>query len=436
MTRGTREAAAVLAGALLLLWPALWNGYPLLFSDTGGFLGQVPLPDFNWDKPWIYGPFLLLFHGNTTLWVPAAAQALILSGMLRLAGIVLGAGAWRHVAACAVLALASAAPWFASTLMPDIFAPVVVLAVFVLAYAPGRLARGIAALAGTLAIAVHLAHLVLAAACIAVVCVLRRRIVRPALLPLVAALLLVLAANAAGEREYGISPYGQIFLLARLVADGPARDTLAERCPAAGWRLCAWNGRLTADSDEFLWSGDGPVWADGSGPTRLRVEAGEVVRATLMAHPGAVLRAMAANGWAQLWRVRVGDTLVPTHLDTTVFPALEAWFPPEELARYAAAMQPRGLLPAAAAGWTALHVPVLLAGLVGLAWVLLRGPAPHRALAVLVLAGLLANAVATGALSSVHDRYQARIAWLVLVPPLFYAPRRVTASGDIRTSAS
>ena len=414
-----KQAGAVAAGAVLLLGPALLNGYPLLFSDTGGFLAQVPLPGFNWDKPWVYGPFLVLFHGGTTLWLPAVAQALILSGVVRLAGGVLGAGARFHLLVCVVLALGTAAPWFASTLMPDVFAPVAVLAVFVVAYAPGRGARAAATVAGTLAIAVHLAHLVLAAACIAVVCVLQRRLVLRALAPLGAALVLVLAANAGGERQFGISPFGQIFLLARLVADGPARQTLAERCPAAGWRLCAWTGRLTDDSDQFLWAGDGPVWADGYGPSFMRDEAGEIVRATVLAHPGAVLRAMAANTAAELLRVRVGDTLGPTHLDTTVWQALEAWFPPEEQARYAAALQPAGLLPAAAAPWTALHIPLLGLGLLGTTWVLVRGSAMHRAFAVLILAALVANAFSAGALSALHDRYQARVAWLLLLPPLY-----------------
>ena len=57
------------------------------------------------------------------------------------------------------------------------------------------------------------------------------------------------------------------------------------------------------------------------------------------------------------------------------------------------------------------------------------------------LAALLANAFAAGALSGPHDRYQARIAWLVLLPLLFhavrtYAARLETSAGLMRTRAS
>jgi len=38
---------------------------------------------------------------------------------------------------------------------------------------------------------------------------------------------------------------------------------------------------------------------------------------------------------------------------------------------------------------------------------------------ILILwAGILANAFATGALSKPHHRYQARISWLLVLPPL------------------
>jgi hypothetical protein len=46
------------------------------------------------------------------------------------------------------------------------------------------------------------------------------------------------------------------------------------------------------------------------------------------------------------------------------------------------------------------------------------------ALLLLVCAGLFANAFATGALSKPHYRYQTRIAWLLVIPPLVLLRRK------------
>jgi hypothetical protein len=77
-----RVVVAVLGGAALLIWTAFFNGYPLLFSDSGGFLHQTLGPLMLWDKPYIYGPFLHAFHLRISLWGPVIAQGLILSHLL------------------------------------------------------------------------------------------------------------------------------------------------------------------------------------------------------------------------------------------------------------------------------------------------------------------------------------------------------------------
>jgi len=541
---------AILGGALLLVWPALLNGYPILFSDTGGLLDMGLAGDMGWDKPWVYGPFLALTSAGLTLWGPVAAQGLLLSHLLWLTQAVMAPPRpGRHLALCAVLASATAAPWFAALLMPDIFAPLVLLSLFVLAYGPGRVSRAALAWAGvvgTLAVASHLAHLVLAAGVVAVAGLLRRQLPwRPAL-PIAAALLFLLGSNLVGNGVLAVSPYGSVFALARLIGDGPGRAYVDAACPAAGWRICAWQGRLSADSDEFLWHPNGPIWADGYGPIRYAPEAARLVPAIIAAHPGAVLQAAAANTLHQLGLVRVGDTLVADHLDVALLPRLQQYFPPQEATAFRASLQAADHLAAAAAPFTPLHLAVLVAGAAGTLWIALglaltrRSPAskptltphgedqsliphneeqnpighcdeqslvphgeeqtllrhceersdaaiqgPHgpdagrpritmpqaarndpanqatrndsskgpwrwpstrknplQALAILTLAGLLANAAATGALSGPHHRYQARIAWLVVLPPLLaYAARkdascRDTSAGAMWTSAS
>ncbi len=442
-------ALAVGCGALLLIWPALRNGYPLMFSDTGPLLEMGLEPSIGWDKPWIYGPFLALCW-RTTLWLPLAAQALLVSWVLWLTQAALGGRQVRlHLALCAVLAVGSAAPWFTSLLMPDVFTPVAVLCLFVLAFGGDRLSRielAGATVLGSVAVAAHLAHLILAAGCIAALALVQWRpgwrslwrLWRPAV-PLAAALAMLLLTNAVGNRVLGISPYGSVFALARLVGDGPGRAYLDRACPDPKLRLCAWQGRLSADSDEFLWHPQGPLWADGFGPTRFAPEAARLVPAIIAAYPLDTLRGAAANTLRQLLRVQVGDTLVPDHLDIAVLPRLRPYLPAAEIARYQAALQPRGLFRDAAAPFLIVHAVLLAAGAVGSVAVMLRcwrTRRPLAGLAAVVLTALLANAFATGALSGPHDRYQARLAWLVLLAPLAYAARLDTSAGVMRTRAS
>ncbi|MCO6417803.1 hypothetical protein JYK14_16770 [Siccirubricoccus sp. KC 17139] len=243
---------------------------------------------------------------------------------------------------------------------------------------------------------------------------------------------LLLGSNLWAHGRLALSPYGAVFALSRLVADGPAARTIAARCPAVGWHLCAWAGRLPGDSDEFLWSGTGPVWApraDGAqpgGPISLAPEAAAILAETLRREPLAVLRAAAANAWRQLLMVRVGDTLGPENLAPSVGRQLALGFPPAEQARFAASLQARGVLRAAAAPFLRPHLPLLLAGLGLTLWVAWRGAPTARGLAWLVLLGLLANAAVTGALSGPHHRYQARIAWLLLLPACGLSLRRGT----------
>ncbi len=429
-----------------MVWPALVNGYPILFSDTGALLEMALDPNMGWDKPWVYGPFLTPFHLRLSLWGAVAAQGLLVSWMLWLTQAVLAPPRpWRHAALCTLLAVATAAPWFTALLMPDVFTPVVVLGLFVLAYGPSRVGRATLACVGmvtAIAIAAHLAHLVLAAAVIATTAVLRRRMPwRPAL-PLAGALAMLLASNLIGNGVLAVSPYGSVFALARLVGDGPGRDWVDAACPAANLRICAWRGRLAADSDQFLWDPYGPVWADGFGPIRYAPEAKLLVPAIIAAYPGAVLLAATANTVRQLGRVQVGDALAALHVDVAVLPRLELYFPKAEAAQYRASLQAAGRLEAVAAPFRPLHLLALLAGAVGSIGIALRRRGPLQGLAVMVLAGLLANAASTGALSGPHDRYQARIAWLVVLPPLLgYAAARdascrTTSSGAMRTSAS
>jgi hypothetical protein len=439
-------AVAVVAGALALVWPAFLNGYPLVFSDTGAFLHQTAPPPSGplviWDKPHVYGPLLHLLHWRISLWGPLLAQGLLLSHLLWLAQRALRgqASPGLHLLACGAAAALTTAPFTIALLMPDLFAPAVLLALLLPAFARERLSGGEAlwlGLVAALGIAAHLSHLPLAAATVVLVALLARRIgpVLRAAAPILVAVLVLLASNAWLHGRAVLSPHGATFALARLQADGPAAAVIRDRCPDSGWYLCAFADRLPMDSDAFLWDADSPVnrAPDGTprflGGAALSAEAGAIVGETLRSRPIEVARAMIGNTIRQFMLATAGDTLVDSHLAAAVRPRIAEAFPARELAAYDAALQPRGLLPEAAAPFLWPHAPVLLLGaaLALLAWwrAARTGDLRRLGLVVGVLVGVSANAFATGALSKPHLRYEARILWLMpIVAGLALLPRR------------
>lgn len=419
---------AILAGALLLAWPAAFNGYPLVFIDTISYLNHTTLPETPWDKTQAYGPFLHLLHWQVSLWPALLAQGLMASHLIWLAQRMVRGTATRavHLLVCGALAALSAAPWFLATLMPDALTALVPLALILLGF--GRLSRAETAwvaLVGALAIAAHLSHLPTAAAMIALTALLARRTgpVLRAALPLSLALAFLATSNLLAFGRATLSPHGSVFLLARLQDDGPAASVIRARCPEAGWHLCAFADRLPMDSDTFLWDGTSPLNrnADGSprpmGGVAGAEEAREIIAATLREHPGAVAGAMLRNGVAQLLKPRVGDTLGNEHLALSARIPIARSFPAGELAAFDAGLQMQGALQARAAPFLAPHIPVLLLALAAALWLLWRAlrarDTPRAALLAGALLALLANAAATGALSKPHERYQARIVWLL-----------------------
>lgn len=451
---GLTPLLSVLAGALLLAWPALLAGYPLVFSDTGAFLHQTLGPLMIWDKPWIYGPLSSLFHWHRSLWPVVAAQALMLSHLLWLMLRAFGGGAspGRHLLLCGVVAALTAAPFSVALVMPDVLTPAVLLCALLLAFGRASLSRGEALWLTALAAigtAAHLSHLPLLGALMVVSLLAGWRAAGRVALPLAGAVLLLLGTNLAGHGRLSLSPYGATFLMARMVANGPALRTIDAACPEAGWALCAFRGRLAPygpeacrmqhcprellPSDILLWEPSSPINRDEAGQPRpfggraLSGEAGAIIRETVAREPLAVAWHAVRDTLAQLAANRVGDTLERRHIGEGVLSQIQA-FGPGEAARFQAGAQWRGAMPGLVGPLLWVQGPVLILSTVALALLGWRMRRDRAVLGVVlgILVGLLANAFVTGALSGPHDRYGARLAWVVVAGAFLLALRRVT----------
>ena len=416
---------AILLGGALFVWPALWNGYPLLYSDTHVFINQPTPGFFNWDKPFIYGPWMLPFHAWQSLWGVVLVQGILISNLVWLTQQVFGvARPLRHLLLCGVLSLLTGASWFVSLLMPDIFSGMVVLSIFILGFSK-QLSKSMAvwvSLLGALAIAVHLSHLVIAAACLCVVLVFRWRRFLYAVLPLVIALFSLVGTTMYAFNKVAVSPFGSVFMLARMSADGNVKSVLEKYCPEKSWTLCAWTDRLAKDSDSFMWDPKGPVWSHPGGPIGLAPEASEIVALTLRTRPMPLLWSALQNTVMQLSMVKLGDTIHSDWLDVTVLKSVEKFFPPAELERYKKAHQVQETMLEKVSFVSTVGTYAVLLGFLLSLYLLYRAVQARDWTALgfilLIWVGVLANAFATGALSKPHYRYQTRIAWLLVLPIL------------------
>jgi hypothetical protein len=448
--RQGRSIAGIVAAWLVpavcvpcLIWPALWNGYPIVFADTGTYLSQAMHRYLGWDRPPFYSLFMLPLHLGLTTWPVVLAQAVLTVVTLDLTRRAMGVPGWWLLVLSVFLASASALPWIVSELMPDLFTPLLVLLLTLLVFARARFRLWDWLSIGVLAvfmIVTQQSSVPLACGLLIVMIPLqwfferlrvaprtrlRSRAMLAALVPLLVpacAVAGLVAMNFAGFGRPSLSPYGNVFVLARVIYDGPGMAVLRRDCPDRGWSLCPYLDRFPATVDEFLWAPDSPIMLAG-GHKAVSADADPIIRAAMAADPATLL----AAGWnhtiEQLTLFDSGDGLERNWTDQ-VGRWIDRDFPPREGAAFHAARQQMGLLemPPMLIGF---HRAAALAGigaalaLLPLAWS--RRHVARWFLAVSLLTLPLSAAI-TGGLSSPHDRYQSRVVWLPAAMALLTVP--------------
>lgn len=416
---------------MVLLAPALWNGFPVVYFDTGGYVERVLNMNLGFGRSFFYGVFLWLaslgwlFFSGPVL-VQAISTVWLVHLMLRCHD--LPCGPFDTWLICAGLAVSTGISWYVSQLMPDMLVPLTVIVLWFFAACWQKLQyverAGLTAIA-LLGLLSHMSCMVLGVGLIGVLAALRSIEMRwmrrtqlnlvPSAAVVACGLILMPLLHGLILGKAGYTPGGPAFIYGRLVQDKIAQRWLAEHCPVPGIALCALQERLPNTGDAFLWNTSSPYFDIGGWSGAADAELNYLVRESVASYPISSTWTALVAAVDQMFMVRTGEGLDKYH--HAVRGTFNNALPKNISRRFNAARQQQGEFTAllfAVIGL--LHIPVALAPTIVLLAVIVWGVYERRrditGLAVFAWCALAGNAFICGAMSGPHHRYQSRIVWL------------------------
>lgn len=413
-------AAAV---PLMLLVPAIWNGYPILQSDTGGYLARWYEGYLVPSRSTVFGIYLH-YGEHSYFWINLAIQALatmwIIQVTLRVFGL---ARPWRLFSLCLVLSLTTALPWLASMLLTDIFAGLSVLSLFLLVLYGNKISVSEKAALFVFTAFSAATHSATMAVLLGLCCV--AWIARPflaaripashlvlATMTIAAGAVMLLSANFALSGRLAWTPGGPALAFARMLEDGIVTRYLNEHCATQHFKLCPYRNDLPETADDFLWSRES-VFNQLGRFEGLNDEMGFIVEHSLAEYPIWQAKAALVAMGDQLLMVATGENTDPPTTPHTY--GIIRRYIPYQAKMMNTAHQQTGLLTFGPINL--IHVPVGLISTAVVFAMLLAAIWRRRAddvtlLTATVCLALLGNAAICGVISGPHDRYGSRLVWI------------------------
>jgi hypothetical protein len=417
-------ALALTACVLILIAPAIWNGFPLLQYDTGGYLSPWFEGKLEINRSVPYG--LLLVAGRfrdfwPVLIVQSALTVWVLGLTLRVHG--LGRRPLLLLGMVAALSVLTTLPFLTAILLTDIFAGLSVLALYLLLMRDDALRRreritlfvliaiSAATHSGTMVMLLGLIALAVPVWLIDCARIPYARLLR-AMSALLIATLMVVAANGAVTGKYGWTPGGYALSFGRMLEDGIVKRYLDDHCPDQTLRLCPYKDALPPDADDFFW-GEG-VFDKLGRFDGMRDEMKRIALDSFAAYPWLQIKSVIYETAKQVVSVESGAGVVNWIWNT--YSQIEAHVP-DAVPAMKAARQQRGQI-----SFTAINdvqVPVawlamLLLPAIAVAALRRKRYADIGELAAAISLAILSNAGVFGTLATAHSRYGARMAWLAV----------------------
>jgi len=283
-----QKLIAYVFGSLIFLAIGIYDGYPLLNSDSNTYINsgfELFVPT---DRPIVYGLFLWITSLGWSLWLSVIVQAVLLNLLLyRFFENRVGEGkVWWYLLIVCILSAGTTASWYASMIMPDAFTAVLGLALLNLyCNRNSRKQQLLYIIIAFLVALMHNSHLIAFTLFSLLMFFLflfirnHKNVLRKSRVLLLASLIAWLVTcliNLAGGNSFTPSKMTPIFLVGKFGENGLLTAYLKENCDQKHYTLCNYQDYFPQPAFAFLWFGDSPLQKNG-GWDKNRQECADIV---------------------------------------------------------------------------------------------------------------------------------------------------------------
>ncbi len=264
--------------ALIISLPAFYNGYPLVYFDSGNYIKQsidLVAGDLN---PIGYPLFIRAFSWRFSLWPVVFAQSLIVSVLIYLSLKTIFKDRNTktiHFVIITLLTLFTGMGWFSSLIMADIFAPILILSIYLFLAPNTKLpVRIFAFISMAYAATTHFSIQYMLLAIFLGFLVLgkvisnysyRTILIKGAflLLAYISAATFVSTYHYVDNKGFKSSNSKHVIIVARLMETGILDKFLEENCKDHRYALCEYAGQFPYRVSKFVWDAESPFYKTG-----------------------------------------------------------------------------------------------------------------------------------------------------------------------------
>lgn len=422
----------LLLGTFILSIIGLYNGYPLVTSDTGtyiysGFENVIPL-----DRPIVYGFMVRHLSLEYSMWFVVFFQNLLMSFVLLEALKIFIVTTSKLKQAFVMIAMGltffTGISWYTNQLMPDFFAPILILSIFILLKSSSLQTwkKVLFYSLVLLSCLVHFSHILIGVTLLILLLIRNRKLqidkkVGVGILCLaLSAFLIIPSINYLVEKKFILSKGSHVFLMAHLADNGILDRFLQENCNEPEFMdctLCDRKDSIPTDLSGFLWTSN--MIEKSGGWEGSREEYTKIIHATLTKPDylfANIFKSFSA-GVQQLFRVEIGQGVSFMGEDSPPYGQIKKHLP-KELANFKNSKQNQWQGMALKNHYINLVHKLLLIGSMSIFCFLFFSPVwvsldkTTKFFVVFILVTIVVNSMVTAGLNAPNERFNARVIWM------------------------